>query len=108
VRLGAHNVVDHSGDLATQLKSIGAEQVRYVFSTTNTDAHWRAITGAVAPQGRVGLIDDPEAFDVRALKRKSASLHWELMFTRSIFGTQDLAEQARSSTRSPAWSMPVC
>ena len=28
-------------------------------------------------------------------KRKSVSVHWELMFTRSLFGTPDIAEQHR-------------
>ena len=28
-----------------------------------------------------------------ALKRKSLSLHWELMFTRSLYQTPDLARQ---------------
>jgi NADPH2:quinone reductase len=93
--LGAHDVVDHRADLAAQLKAIGAEQVRYVFSTTNTDAHWPAITAVVAPQGRVGLIDDPDAIDVRLLKQKSASLHWEFMFTRPMFATTDMEAQHR-------------
>jgi NADPH2:quinone reductase len=31
--------------------------------------------------------------DVRKLKRKSVSLHWELMFTRAIFQTADMAAQ---------------
>lgn len=30
-----------------------------------------------------------------ALKRKSLSLHWELMFTRSLYRTDDMAEQGR-------------
>jgi NADPH2:quinone reductase len=93
--LGAHDVVDHRADLAAQLKAIGAEQVRYVFSTTNTDAHWPVITAVVAPQGRVGLIDDPDAIDVRLLKQKSASLHWEFMFTRPMFATTDMEAQHR-------------
>jgi len=29
------------------------------------------------------------------LKRKSLSLHWELMFTRSLFETADMIEQHR-------------
>lgn len=93
--LGAHDVVDHRGDLAAQLEAIGAGQVRTVFSTTNSDDHWPAITAAVAPQGRVGLIDDPGPIDVGLLKRKSASLHWEFMFTRSLFGTPDMKAQHR-------------
>lgn len=28
-------------------------------------------------------------------KRKAVSIHWELMFTRAIFGTPDMAEQGR-------------
>ena len=29
------------------------------------------------------------------LKRKSLSLHWELMFTRSLYQTEDMIEQHR-------------
>ncbi len=93
--LGAHDVIDHSGDLAAQLRAIGATQVEVVFSTTNTDRHWAAIGEVVAPQGKVGLIDDPGLIDVNLLKRKSVSLHWELMFTRPVFATPDMIEQHR-------------
>ncbi|MDZ4365548.1 MAG: zinc-binding dehydrogenase, partial [Afipia sp.] len=51
------------------------------------------IVELIAPQGRFGLIDDPEPIDVMKLKRKSVSLHWELMFTRSLFGTADMIAQ---------------
>ncbi|MBU2012809.1 MAG: zinc-binding dehydrogenase, partial [Gammaproteobacteria bacterium] len=45
-------------------------------------------------QGRLALIDDPaQPLDVMKLKRKSLSLHWELMFTRSLFETPDMIEQ---------------
>ena len=29
------------------------------------------------------------------LKLKAVSLHWEMMFTRSLFGTPDMAEQGK-------------
>ncbi|EEZ3329278.1 zinc-binding dehydrogenase, partial [Escherichia coli] len=45
------------------------------------------------PQGRLALIDDPENLDVRLLKQKSLSLHWEFMYTRSMFQTDDMIEQ---------------
>jgi NADPH:quinone reductase-like Zn-dependent oxidoreductase len=64
-----------------------------VFSTTHTDRHFDEIVEFIAPQGRLCLIDDPELFDFRKLKRKSVSLHWELMFTRSLFDTPDVARQ---------------
>ena len=37
--------------------------------------------------------DDPDPFDVCKLKRKSISLHWEFMFTRSMFKTDDMVSQ---------------
>ena len=67
----------------------------FVFSTTNTDRHPGEIAGLIAPQGRLALIDDPATLDVAVLKPKSVSLHWEFMFTRSMFGTADIAEQGR-------------
>jgi NADPH:quinone reductase-like Zn-dependent oxidoreductase len=48
----------------------------------------------VAPQGRIALIDDPDPPpDIRPLKPASVSVHWESMFTRSLFDTPDVAEQ---------------
>jgi zinc-binding alcohol dehydrogenase family protein len=55
--------------------------------------HWNAISELVAPQGKVALIDDPASIDVRTLKRKSVSLHWEFMYTRSMFQTDDIQKQ---------------
>ncbi len=91
--LGAHDVIDHHGDWAAQLAPIGAAQVDAVFSITHTDAHWPAIVAAVTPGGRIGLIDDPGPFDLALAKPKSISLHWESMFTRSMFQTPDMPAQ---------------
>ena len=49
----------------------------------------------IAPQDRFGLIDDPKALGILPFKRKSVSIHWELMFTRSIFQTPDMDQQAK-------------
>jgi NADPH:quinone reductase len=38
-------------------------------------------------------IDDPATLDINRFKRKSASVHWEFMFTRSHFENADIAEQ---------------
>ena len=35
----------------------------------------------------------PGSIDIGKLKRKSVSLHWELMFTRSLYATADMAAQ---------------
>jgi zinc-binding alcohol dehydrogenase family protein len=91
--LGAQHVIDHTRPLAEEMKRIGVGHAQYVASLTHTDRHFEQIVEALAPQGRLGLIDDPEAIDVRLLKRKSVSLHWELMYTRSLFDTPDVIRQ---------------
>ncbi len=93
--LGAHHVVDHSRPLAEAVAALGLGRPGFVFSTTNTGQHLAAIAELIAPQGRFALIDDPETLDILPFKRKSVSVHWEFMFTRSMFATPDIAEQGR-------------
>ncbi|MNV03522.1 Zinc-type alcohol dehydrogenase-like protein [compost metagenome] len=91
--LGAHDVIDHSKPITEELKRIGVPQVEYIASLTHTDTHYAQLVEAIAPQGKLALIDDPATLDANPLKRKAASLHWEFMFTRSLFETPDMIEQ---------------
>jgi NADPH2:quinone reductase len=97
--LGAHHVIDHSKPLAPQIEALGIGAPAFIFSTTNTADHIASIVDAIAPQGRFALIDDPKTLDVMPFKRKSASIHWELMFTRPLFNTADMIEQHRLLTK---------
>ncbi|KTC14420.1 zinc-binding alcohol dehydrogenase family protein [Pseudomonas syringae] len=91
--LGAHEVLDHSKPLSEELKRVGIQAVTHVASLTQTEQHLDQLVEALKPQGKLGLIDDPKALDVSKLKRKSLSLHWEFMYTRSMFETDDIIEQ---------------
>jgi NADPH:quinone reductase len=93
--MGAHYVIDHSLPLDEQVASLGLGSPAFVFSTTQTEQHLEAIAKLIAPQGRFGLIDDPTTLDINRFKRKSVSIHWEFMFTRSFFQTTDIAEQGK-------------
>lgn len=90
---GAHHVIDHRQPLTQELARIGIPAVTHVASLNNTDEHYLELIAALAPQGKLALIDDPESLDARPLKLKSISLHWEFMFTRSMFETQDIIAQ---------------
>ena len=92
-KLGAHHTVDHTRPMQPQLAALGFANVDIVISLTHTDHHYADIIEALAPQGQLALIDDPATLDAVPLKRKSISLHWELMFTRSMFGTADMVRQ---------------
>ena len=93
--LGAHHVIDHSRPLVPQIAELGIGAPAFVFSTTHTEQHASDIAELIAPQGRFGFIDDPKALDVMLFKRKAVSIHHELMFTRSLYGTPDMDEQGK-------------
>ncbi|MBX2859324.1 MAG: zinc-binding alcohol dehydrogenase family protein [Cellvibrionaceae bacterium] len=89
---GAHYVIDHRDSLSQQIADLGLAP-QYVFSTTHTNHHYTDIIELIAPQGHLGVIDDPGDLSIMPLKQKSLSLHWEFMFTRSLCNTPDISEQ---------------
>ena len=73
---------------------MGIGSPAFVFSTTQTEKHVADVLELIAPQGRFSLIDDPkEPMDLRPFKRKSLSIHWEMMFARPVWQTADMIEQ---------------
>ena len=91
--LGADHVINHRNPLCDELQKTGITEVDYVISLNNTEEHYEEIIKCLKPQGKFGLIDDPKSLDANPLKTKSLSLHWEFMFTRSMFHTSDMIEQ---------------
>lgn len=95
LKLGADHVIDHHKPLAEQLKAIGHPQVAMVAGITGTDQSAPQLADIIAPQGQFVLIDDPKTLNAMPFKPKSISVHWESMFTRSVFGTPDMIAQHR-------------
>lgn len=93
--LGADYVVDHSKPLVEQIEKLAIGQVTHVASLTHTDSYLDSYVELLAPMGKIALIDDPKSIDITKLKPKCLSLHWEFMFTRSMFKTADMSEQHR-------------
>jgi len=92
--LGAHHVIDHHRPLADELRRIDVPGVNLVASLTHTEQHYPALVEALLPQGKLALLDElTQPLDVMKLKRKALSLHWEMMFTRPLFDTDDVAAQ---------------
>ncbi|MFJ2478838.1 zinc-binding alcohol dehydrogenase family protein [Pseudomonas sp. NPDC087598] len=92
-QLGAHHVIDPGQPLGAQLQAFEIADVSHVASLANTNEHFLQLIEILRPQGRLGVIDDPGHLDATALKTKSLSLHWEMMFTRSLFETTDMINQ---------------
>ncbi|WP_440905403.1 zinc-binding alcohol dehydrogenase family protein [Catenovulum sp. SX2] len=91
--LGADYVVDHSKPLAPQIESLNIGFVTHVASLNGTDNYLDDYIQVLKPFGKLALIDESQNFDINKLKYKAISTHWELMFTRSMFKTDDMIEQ---------------
>jgi NADPH2:quinone reductase len=100
-RMGADHVIDHRQPLRPQLEAAGFRHVDAVACFTGAESYWPQIADVVAPQGCIGLVVGLRApLDLELIKNKSASVHWEFMFTRSMFGTPDIVRQHEILTRS--------
>ncbi|GAB2853140.1 zinc-binding alcohol dehydrogenase family protein [Actinocorallia aurea] len=97
--MGAHHVVDHHRPLVPQLRDLAPDGVTHIFGTAGTARNLPAYAEVLRPFGAVVAIDDDTTLELGVLKRKSASFHWELMFTRSLFQTPDRALQGHYLTR---------
>ncbi|WP_445488831.1 zinc-binding alcohol dehydrogenase family protein [Rhodopseudomonas sp. RCAM05734] len=93
--LGAHAVIDHSKPMKDQIAALKLPEVALIASLTGTQDHFPALADILAPQGKIGVIDDPASVNFSLLKGKAGSLHWESMFTRSSFQTADMIGQHR-------------
>lgn len=92
--LGADDVIDHTRPLAEQLRDLGAPEVDFILCLTAPDPYVPALAPIIKPQGKIGLIVEPKGpLPIGSLMRKSATIAWELMFTRALFETPDMAEQ---------------
>ncbi|PJE13787.1 zinc-binding alcohol dehydrogenase family protein [Legionella sp.] len=96
---GADYVIDHKEPLLQQLEKQGIGEVDYVIGLTHSAEHVEEIVNCLKPQAKFALIDDPDQLDFRIFKLKSISIHWEMMFTRSMYKTPDMSTQHRILTQ---------
>lgn len=90
---GADYVVDHR-NLIASVQEAGFQQVDFILDFVDTNSYWDTMVELIKPQGHIASItgsSDPVALN--KLKNKSASFSWELMYTRSMYETDDMEEQ---------------
>jgi NADPH2:quinone reductase len=91
--LGADVVVNHK-NLVKEVNDAGFSEVDFILDFVDVNQYWDSFIQLIKPQGKIGSISDPsEAVNLRQLKGKSVSFHWELMFTRAMFQTEDMVRQ---------------
>jgi len=92
-KMGADHVVDHR-DLVASVKNAGFEQVDFIVDFVDVNQYWEAFGALIKPQGQIGSISAAaQPVNLQQIKSRSVSFHWELMFTRSTFQTDDMEAQ---------------
>lgn len=84
-QMGADHVVGR--DFVAEIAEIAPAGIDYVF-TSFTPGNVRAIAEVIRPRGQVVSIDETGG-SIDALKAKSVTWHWELMFTRPVTDPTD-------------------
>lgn len=94
-QLGADHVVNHREPMVEQVRAAGFHYVDHI-AVFNDMSHWNTCVELIKPQGGIVSIDNTDAdMPMADMKIKCASLHWEYMFVRSMFKTDDMIEQHR-------------
>jgi len=92
--MGADFVINHHKDIKEELKKIGHSEVNYILDFVDLKGYWETMTEIVKPQGHiVSITGSNEPLDLNMLKNKSITFSWELMYTRSMYQTDDMARQ---------------
>lgn len=103
-KMGADIVLDHRQPLKPQLEAAGVSEVEWIFNTANTAAYWQQMADLIKPFGKIAsIVESAEPLDISLLMKKSASFHWELMFTRSMFTTPDISKQQQILNQVAGW-----
>jgi NADPH:quinone reductase len=91
---GADFVINHYEAFKPQLSELGIQVVDYILCLNATTTHWNNMAESIKPQGTIcSIVDTDGPVNLNLLKPKSVGFVWELMFTRSIFKTEDMIRQ---------------
>jgi NADPH2:quinone reductase len=91
--LGADFVINHYS-LKEELEKIGHSQVNYILDCVDLGQYWETIGEIIKPQGHiVSITGSSKPLNLDILKTKSVTFSWELMYTRSMYTTEDIERQ---------------
>lgn len=92
-KMGADFSIDHTKLLQPQLQKEGFEYVDYILCCSYTDDYFDQMVELIKPQGSICAIVETRGgspLPISKLQGKSAKFCWELMFTKSMYGTEDI------------------
>lgn len=97
--MGADVVVNHH-HLIDEVRAAGFKDFDFIVDFVDLNEYWDRIVELIKPQGHIASITgSSQPIALNKLKAKSASFSWELMYTRSMFNTDDMIEQHHILTK---------
>lgn len=89
----ADHIINHHEPFEPQLEALGIPGFHYIFCLTNVDDHMESMAKNILPQGKICSILPALKPLHLALFSKSVTFSYELMYTRSVFQTEDMISQ---------------
>lgn len=91
--LGVETIIDHTESFSDQLQDKGINKVDAVYLAVKADENMEAAVQVVKPQGRIcSLLPLSDALPSKMFS-KSILFSYELMYTRSLYKTEDWIKQ---------------
>lgn len=92
--LGADYTINHYQEFTQQLKELGLNTVDYILCLSKTEKYWETMEKIIIPQGKIcSIVETNENLNITLMKDKSVTFVWEMVFTRSMYETNDIIEQ---------------
>ena len=91
-------MINHHHHLLGEAREVAPSGFDYLFSP-HSHGNIETYATIMRPFGHIVAIDEPAGLDLLPLKEKSIAWHWELMFTRALYKSDDMIEQQRLPPR---------
>lgn len=101
---GADRIINHQQPFQAQLTELGIEKVDFIYCLTNVDDHMAGMAEVIKPQGAIcSILPAFKPLDLQ-LFTKSVRFSYELMYTRSVFQTEDMVRQHHLLNQLADWA----
>jgi zinc-binding alcohol dehydrogenase family protein len=93
-KMGADFTINHHRPFLSELATIDIKTVDYILCLNNTAQHLPNMVDVIKPQGKIcSIVSTQQPFDLNPFFSKSITFIWEMMFTKSMYETDDMQSQ---------------
>jgi NADPH:quinone reductase len=93
-KMGADETINHHQPFKSALAAIDINHVDYILCLNDTAQHLPNMAEVIKPQGKIcSIVSTNSPFDLNPFFSKSITFVWEMMFTKSMFETDDIQSQ---------------